>query len=64
MKAIKKISTISGFISGILIALIWAMMILHYFNRHMQPLNREEEGVLAKSGLPNELIQILGGMAE
>ena len=38
--------------------------ILHYFNRHMQPLNREEEGVLAKSGLPNELIQILGGMAE
>lgn len=56
MKAIKKISTISGYISGILIALIWAMMILHYFNRHMQPLNREEEGVLAKSGLPNELI--------
>lgn len=38
--------------------------ILHYFNCHMQPLNREEEGVLAKSGLPNELIQILGGMAE
>lgn len=38
--------------------------ILHYFNHHMQPLNREEEGILAKSGLPNELIQILGGMAE
>lgn len=38
-------------------------IILKHFSQGEEPLNEMEIGVLAKSGLPNELIRILGGMA-
>lgn len=38
--------------------------IMHYFEQNSEPLNELELGVLAKSGFPNELIRILGGMVK
>lgn len=38
--------------------------IISYFSKGAEPLNDLEAGVLAKSGLPNELIRILGGMVK
>ncbi len=38
--------------------------IIHYFLEKPQPLNEQEEGILRKSGLPNELIRILEVMVE
>lgn len=35
MKVIKKISTISGYASGVLIALIWALMIAEVIMRNI-----------------------------
>ena len=39
-------------------------VILKYFGNDDEPLNEMEIGVLAKSGMPNELIRILGGMVK
>ena len=38
--------------------------IMHCFSQNPEPLTVQEEGQLAKSGLPNALIRILEGMAE
>ena len=38
--------------------------IMKYFRKNAEPLNELEIGVLARSGYPNELIRILGGMIQ
>lgn len=38
--------------------------ILRHFEKNAEPLKPEEQGLLAKSGLPNALIRILEGMVE
>ena len=38
--------------------------IMKYFSKGKEPLNELEIGILARSGLPNELLRILGGMIQ